>query len=54
MFMPYKGARTQPWVVDGKLVVDPAMEKYMDMAKTLTDKAYEGAHSSGPKAGSPV
>jgi ABC-type glycerol-3-phosphate transport system substrate-binding protein len=42
MFMPYKGARTQPWVVDGKLVIDPAMDKYMDMAKTLKDKAYEG------------
>ncbi|MCA1949843.1 MAG: extracellular solute-binding protein, partial [Treponema sp.] len=42
MFMPYKGARKQPWVVDGKLVIDPAMESYMEMAKTLKDKGYEG------------
>ena len=42
MFMPYKGARKQPWVVDGKLVIDPAMEAYMEMAKTLRDKGYEG------------
>jgi len=42
MFMPYKGARKQPWVVDGKLVIDPAMESYMDMAKVLKDKGYEG------------
>ena len=42
MFMPYKGARKQPWVVDGKLVIDPAMETYMDMAKVLKDKGYEG------------
>jgi multiple sugar transport system substrate-binding protein len=41
MFMPYKGARKQPWVVDGKLVIDPAMDQYMDMAKTLHDKNYD-------------
>jgi ABC-type glycerol-3-phosphate transport system substrate-binding protein len=42
MFMPYKGARKDPWVVGGKLVVDPAMLSYMDMAKTLKEKGYEG------------
>lgn len=42
MFMPYKGARKDPWVVNDKLVIDPAMEKYMDFAKTLKDKGYEG------------
>ncbi len=41
MFMPYKGARKDPWVVDGKLVIDPAMISYMDMSKTLRDKGYE-------------
>ncbi len=42
IFMPYKGARVNPWIVDGKLTVDPAMISYMDMAKTLKDKGYEG------------
>lgn len=42
MFMPYKGARKDPWVVNGKLVIDPAMLTYMDMAKTLKEKGYEG------------
>lgn len=42
MFMPYKGARKDPWVVDGKLSIDPAMITYMDMAKTLKEKGYEG------------
>jgi len=42
MFMPFKGARKDPWVVDGKLVIDPAMVSYMEMAKTLRDKGYEG------------
>ena len=42
MFMPYKGARKMPWVVDGKLVIDPAMEKYMDMCKLLHDNNWEG------------
>ncbi len=42
MFMPFKGARKDPWVVNGKLVIDPAMISYMDMAKTLKQKGYEG------------
>jgi ABC-type glycerol-3-phosphate transport system substrate-binding protein len=42
MFMPYKGARKQPWVVNDKLVIDPAMDKFMDMCKTLHDNNLEG------------
>lgn len=42
MLMPYKGARTQPWVVNDKLVIDPAMDKYLDMCKTLADNGLEG------------
>lgn len=42
MFMPFKGARKDPWVVGGKLVIDPAMVSYMEMAKTLREKGYEG------------
>lgn len=42
MFKPYSAGRSKPWVVDGKLVVDPKMEEYMDMCKTLHDKGYEG------------
>mgnify|MGYP002624118715 CR=1 FL=1 len=42
MFMPYKGARKQPWVVNDKLVIDPAMEKYMDMCKVLHDQNLDG------------
>lgn len=42
MFMPYKGARKDPWVVNDKLVIDPAMEKYMDMCKLLHDNDWEG------------
>ena len=42
MFMPYKGARKNPWVVNDKLVIDPAMEKYMDMCKLMHDNYYDG------------
>ena len=42
MLMPYKGARKQPWVVNDKLVIDPAMDKYMEMCKTLHDNDWEG------------
>lgn len=42
MFMPYKGARKAPWIVNGKLNIDPAMLSYMDMSKLFKDKGYEG------------
>ncbi len=42
LFMPFKGACKGPWVQGGKLVVDPAMETYMDMCKTLKDEGLEG------------
>lgn len=38
----FLGARKNPWVVGGKLNIDPAMLSYMDMSKTLKDKGYEG------------
>jgi ABC-type glycerol-3-phosphate transport system substrate-binding protein len=43
LFKPYSmGARKQPWVVDGKLYIDPAMIEYMDACKELHDKNEEG------------
>ncbi|MHB9292767.1 ABC transporter substrate-binding protein [Hollandina sp. SP2] len=42
LLMPYKAAREKPWVVDGKLSIDPAMESYLDTVKLLHDKGYEG------------
>ncbi len=42
LFKPFQGARKGPWIQGGKLVVDPAMEAYMDMAKTLKDEGLEG------------
>ena len=29
-----------PWVVDGELKIDPKREKYIDIAKTITDNGY--------------
>ena len=34
------------WVVDGRLNIDPEREKYMDLAKTITDKGYSNANDS--------
>lgn len=42
LFKPFQGARKGPWIQGGKLVVDPAMEDYMKMAKTLKDEGLEG------------
>jgi ABC-type glycerol-3-phosphate transport system substrate-binding protein len=38
----FLSARTQSWIVNGKLVVDPAMEQYMDIGRNLHDNRYEG------------
>lgn len=39
---PYTmGARKKPWVVDDKLYIDPAMERYMDMCKLFHDERYD-------------
>jgi len=38
----FLGARDKPWVVDGKLNLDPAMVEFMKMSKLLKDKGYEG------------
>jgi ABC-type glycerol-3-phosphate transport system substrate-binding protein len=38
----FLSARTQSWIVNGKLVIDPAMEQYMDICKTLTDNRWQG------------
>jgi ABC-type glycerol-3-phosphate transport system substrate-binding protein len=35
-------SRTQPWVVNGQLTIDPNMERYMDIAKTMYDNRWEG------------
>ena len=44
--MPYKGARKKPWVLDDeKLLIDPAMEKYMEMAKIFYDEELDGRTS---------
>jgi multiple sugar transport system substrate-binding protein len=38
---PFYANRSQPWVVDGKLVVDPMVQKYVDTAKIFRDEGYE-------------
>lgn len=45
LLRPFLSGRDKPWVVDGKLYIDPTMEDYMDLAKTLSDKGYEGRAS---------
>ncbi|NCP85805.1 MAG: carbohydrate ABC transporter substrate-binding protein [Anaerolineae bacterium CG_4_9_14_3_um_filter_57_17] len=38
---PFFSNRAQPWVVDGNLVVDPMVEKYIATAKLFRDNGYE-------------
>lgn len=33
--------RDQPWVVDGKLVIDPKMEDFLDTIKTIQENGYD-------------
>jgi len=39
---PFLYTRKAPWLVNGKVVVDSAMEKYLDIGKTLHDNRWEG------------
>jgi ABC-type glycerol-3-phosphate transport system substrate-binding protein len=42
LYNPFLGARRDPWVINGKLVIDPAMEQFMDICKLLYDNKWEG------------
>jgi ABC-type glycerol-3-phosphate transport system substrate-binding protein len=42
LLRPFLSARKEPWVVNEQLVIDPAMEAYMDISKLLHDSGYEG------------
>ncbi|MCL1812767.1 MAG: ABC transporter substrate-binding protein [Treponema sp.] len=40
LYPPYLSGRSSPWIVNGKLVIDPMMERYLDMAKTFAEGNY--------------
>ena len=42
LFHPFRGARIQPWVVNGRLHIDPAMIQYMRTARYLRRNGLEG------------
>jgi ABC-type glycerol-3-phosphate transport system substrate-binding protein len=39
---PFYSARSQPWVVNNRLVIDPVLDQYLDISKTLQDSRFEG------------
>ena len=41
LYNVFLGARKNPWVVNGKLEIDPAMDRYMDMSKAINDNRYD-------------
>ena len=41
LYNVFLGARQNPWVVNGRLTIDPAMERYMEMSKTIHDNRYD-------------
>lgn len=42
LFKPFTSGRKDPWVVNGKLVIDQKAIDYMEMCKTLKDRGLEG------------
>lgn len=38
---PFFANRSQPWVVDGSLVIDPMVEEFVEVAKLFRDEGYE-------------
>jgi multiple sugar transport system substrate-binding protein len=54
LFNPYLQNRSQPWIVDDELVIDPMVVKYIELAKLMRDEGYEsqaGQWSEGWFAG---
>ena len=41
LFTPFLSNRAQPWVVNGALVIDPAVVDYVHFAKLMRDNGYE-------------
>lgn len=41
LFNPFLANRSQPWIVDGQLVIDPKVDEYIDFAKLMRDNGYE-------------
>ncbi|MDR1839589.1 MAG: ABC transporter substrate-binding protein [Treponema sp.] len=39
---PFYSARKDPWVVNNSLVVDPVLDQYFEISKTLHDNRWEG------------
>lgn len=40
IWLPVEFSSKQPWVVDGKLYIDPNREAYLDLAKNLIENDY--------------
>jgi len=54
LYNVFLGSRATPWVVNGKLNIDPNMEKYLDIGKIIHDNRYDarvGQWSEGWFAG---
>jgi hypothetical protein len=54
LFNPFLANRSQPWIVDDALVIDPMVEEFVDFAKLMRDEGYEsqaGQWSEGWFAG---
>ncbi|HKJ26990.1 MAG TPA: ABC transporter substrate-binding protein [Anaerolineales bacterium] len=41
MLNPFLANRSQPWIVDDTLVIDPQVEEFVDFAKLFRDEGYE-------------
>jgi ABC-type glycerol-3-phosphate transport system substrate-binding protein len=39
---PFFSAREQPWIVNNRLVIDPVMEQYLEICKTMHDNRLDG------------
>jgi ABC-type glycerol-3-phosphate transport system substrate-binding protein len=40
--IPFLSARAQPWVVNNRLVIDPVLDQYLEICKTMRDDRLDG------------
>jgi ABC-type glycerol-3-phosphate transport system substrate-binding protein len=43
LFFSFLGARSNPWIVNNRLHIDPIIEQYMEMGKIFHDNRYDGS-----------
>jgi AraC-like DNA-binding protein/ABC-type glycerol-3-phosphate transport system substrate-binding protein len=49
LYVPFMGARSSPWIVDGRLVIDPVIDAYLNLCGILHNNGLEAGNAQWDK-----